>query len=251
MKQHRFIRFLGREIDAVGSNVEDVLEQVSGPNDSNPMAADWTHSAQSTTRVHRAVADRIATRLDGQTKDGVEFFSRGIANQTRDSEAAVYGADLAVVFEVDLPEYSVAKSVLVRNSILQAGAEQDRETLDQLEAAAVKMLGQSADSFVFSYPVDGEVKVVPASAIKALADAGASVPRTFPNEFYVKSIGRFFEELAQCFIGDHTLIPAATDAKSWEEKRRHYLAAMKKLDLSTLLYVRVRQSDRDARLDEF
>lgn len=127
------------------------------------------------------------------------------------------------MFDVDLPTYAVTNAALVQTMPLRSDPAEAAADRRQLKTGANRMLTATTDAFSFLFPVDGGVRVVPAAAIRAYTAAGPSLPESFPDEFYLKSLGRFVEDIARCFIGDHDLVPATCNIEGWEETRQAYL----------------------------
>lgn len=250
MKQHRFIRFLGREVERAGTEIATLTDELGVDTATPDIPAAWGASPEIAGRMQREFPRRIAEHVNGQTKDGVEFVARTTTNQDASPATATPGADLAIVIDAALPGYTVMTTVLVQTVTLAGG---DETPIDhhQVATGADAMLDTTPDSFVFVFPVDGGVKVVPAAAITAYTASGETIPATFPDAFYMESLGRFIEDHARCFIGDHTLVSTPTDSLHWEDAQQQYHEFLTNHDIERLLYIGVRRADRDARLDEF
>lgn len=248
MKHHRFIQLLGEEAEAVGVDIAELIEEVGATEAVSDIPDEWATSRAVAQRMQRELPRRLSERLHGRKKDGIEFVARTL--ETAGAELEGERADFGIVFEVDLPGYQVVKGVLARPVALAARTDRSAVAPAELSARANAMLEQSPSSFILAFPVDGSVKVVPAQAVAAAARAGESIPKTFPEAFYMKGLERFFQDLGRCFIGDQGLIPGKARGTP-EDPEQRYQEFLDEQGLSTLLYVRVQQGDRDARLNEF
>lgn len=179
------MRFLGDHVESGCRNLDPVAEGLGTDVDPGRTPAG---------RLTRQVADAIAVSLDGAHKGDVEFAARV---HERGPDVPL----LAVVFAVDFADYTVTKAVLVRCAA--PGPESAPGWVDPAGLAddVDAMLGATADSFVFVGPSNGAVRVVPAAAVSALTGTD-DVPGSFLSSVYSKSLGRFFEEFLECFIGD-------------------------------------------------
>jgi hypothetical protein len=251
VKQYRFIRFLGEEVESVGESIEDLAEELVSEHEEGQIPSEREANQALSDRINRELLRRIKEQLDGKHKGGIEFSSRVLSNQKKDSEESRVGADLAIVFEADLPDYTVSKAVLVQCKTLRSRSNPGHYNTKGLADEARRMLTHSSDSFVFVFPVQGSIQVIPAFAINAIAEANESIPTTFPEDVYGRRIGRFFEELAQCFVGDHTIVPNANEPLSWEREAPPWQAWMDEAAIRHVLCIGVRPRERDAQLSEF
>ncbi|MCU4800234.1 hypothetical protein OB920_07615 [Halobacteria archaeon HArc-gm2] len=239
MKQYRFVQFLGSEIEEVGKEVDGIAQRIVDEYEQGELPSEREANQEIARQIRKVLTKRIQQRLDGKVKNGVEFYARVLSSQKKGSEESMVGADIAIVFEADLPDYKVSKSVLVQSKTWRSRSSKDRFNIQHLEDEVEDMLKWSSDSFIFVFPVEGSVKVIPAFAIKALTDAGESIPSDYPDKLYTKSIGRFFEELAECYIGDHKIIQWAKEPLSWEEN--NFQLMIDELQIDTLLYIGVQK----------
>lgn len=251
MKEHRFVRFLGDEAGAAGENIAQLIEEVGSTEAVSDIPDEWGTSRAIASRMRREFPRRISERLHGKRKGRVEFVARTVSNeQVLDTESESE-PKFAIVFEVDLPEYSLSTGVLATTVALASRKSQSVAAPPDLANRARQMLERTPDSFVLAFPIDGAVKVIPCRAILAAADAGVAIPRAFPEEFYYKSLERFVQELARCFIGDSSVRSEAAIGESWESKERAYSELISQQNLTSVLHIGVQRGDRDARLNEF
>lgn len=240
MQSYRFVRFLGQEVEAVGDEIEEIAQEIVEEYEQGELPSEREVNPVIADRIKKQLLRRLGERLDGWEKDGIEFFARVLSSQKEGSEESVTGADLAIVFETDLPDYQVSKSVLVQSKTLRSRSVSNQFNTQELGGEVDRMLDCSSDSFVFVFPVNGSIKVIPAFAIKAITNAGEPIPSRFPEELYTKSIGRFFEELAECYIGDHRIVPLSREPLGWEKEPYQERADQLNLDM---LYLAVSQTD--------
>lgn len=184
------MRFLGDHVESGCRNLDPVAEGFGEGVDPGRSPSN---------RLTRQVADAIAVSLDGAHKGDVEFTTRV---HERDADVPL----LAVAFAVDFADYTVSKAVLVRCAAPGPDSAPGWVDPTGLTGDVDAMLGATADSFVFVGPSDGAVRVVPAAAVSALSGPDG-VPGSFLSSVYSKSLGRFFEEFLECFIGDWGVPP--------------------------------------------
>jgi hypothetical protein len=252
-RDREFVRALGERVERAGRETATVAEMLVAESERTKSSdADSGLAA----RIRRELPRRLAAALDGGGKNGVEFHARWVAldgDATGDGTVAStldgdpigpkgtptgspLGANLGVVFEARLANYQVTTAVLVRAATVgsfpggYAGG---------LPGAAAAMLEHTPAAFVFAFPVDGGLKVVPANAIAAVANDGKPLPDDFPGRLYARSAGRFFEELVECFVGDHRLVADAGDSGRRESARGRIEAFGREFGLEHVLYVGV------------
>lgn len=166
-------------------------------------AADRAVEALRQGRVEQepAMTDRllggIEESLQGRTAHGITWSAKTLTDRGRGAQERRFGADFMGVLNIDLPDYRVAKGFLAQAKLVRTDRSIDRAELDR---QCERMLDLSPASFVFLYS-DSGIAVVPAIAVVA-----SSID---PRELYARSIGRFFEEHLECFIGDKAISEAA------------------------------------------
>lgn len=249
MKQYRFIRGLGTVVGGVGGEVENIFERVAAEYEPREPPSEREENPAIGDRIETELLQRIQGRLDQWEKDGVEFQTCVLSAENKNSGKSVTSVDLAIVFEADLPEYKVSKAVLVQSNTWRSRSSKGQFDTTHLEAKIDYMLGLSSDSFLFVYPVDGSVKVVPAVSVKALFNAGEPIPSNYPQGLYTKSIGRFFEELAECYIGDHEIMPWTEEPLGWNKPTLQAFIDERQID--TLLYIAAQNDEPEATLKDF
>lgn len=241
-RDREFVRALGERAERAGRETATVAEMLvaesgraGGPTNADPALA---------RRIRRELPRRLADAIDGSGKNGVEFHARWLSPDDQRRESTPGGANLGIVFEARLPNYQVATGVLVRSATV--GSFPGGYTADLPEAAA-SMLERTSASFVFAFPVAGSLKVVPANAVAAVANDGKPLPDDFTGRLYARSAGRFFEELVECFVGDHRLI-ASVQARGREGIQRRLAAFGEAQRLEHVLYVGVRADQPELNL---
>lgn len=231
-RDREFVRALGERAERAGREAATVAEMLVAESERTVGPTDAGLAA----RIRRELPRRLADALDGGGKNGVEFRARwveldgdatgdGTVASTLDGDpvdpeatpAGSSGANLGIVFAGRLPNYRVTTGVLVRTATV--GSLPGGYVAD-LPGAAASMLAHTPSSFVFAVPVEGSLKVVPANAVAAVANDGKPLPDDFPGRLYARSAGRFFEELVECFVGDHRLVAGADEPgrrRGWVE----------------------------------
>lgn len=235
LRDHEFVRHLGDRAERAGREIATAADVLVAESDRDDGSADPTLGR----RVRQELPRRLAEAIDGDEKNGVEFRSRWLSPDDADEREPTSGANLGIVFEARLPNFQVATAALVRTA---AGESMPgRFHGGDLAADAARMLERTPASFVFVFPVAGRLRVVPANAIVAVANDGKPLPVDFSERLYARSLGRFVEELIECFVGDHRLARGVAEPQSWEQKRRELLAFGHEQALESVLYLGVQK----------
>jgi hypothetical protein len=206
MRRRRFVRLLGSAVEDAGRDVGALASERRARYENGDLAPGGESAAEAE-RVTRELPRRLARHVDGAAGGGVAFSAR-----VASPELPAEGPDLGVLLCVDLPEYAVTAGVVAEVRSLASRSATDRYDAAGLAETAEGMLATTADAFVLALPVGGTVRVVPAAAVAGIAGAGDPVPETFPDAVYSRSVGRFFEEFAECFVGDRALADAVDGA---------------------------------------
>jgi hypothetical protein len=214
VKDRRVVRFLGNRVESACEGIDPLAESLP---ESDPEVGTLAgpeadpDPGPGPARLARQVADRVAGAVDGAQKGEVAFDARV---EPLDGDGA--GDTLAVVFRADLEAYAVSKGVLVRCVTPRTDSPPGWFDTEGLGAAVGDLRAATTDTVVLFGPVEGSVRVAPAAAVGALADDRERVPPRFPAALYSKSLGRFFEEFMECFIGDWTV--GERPPEDWRER---------------------------------
>lgn len=177
------LRDISRAVTAAGDRTLDDLRQ---------------HSASQEPHVTDRLAANIQNELDGRTLRGIRWKAKTLTDHGRNAEENRFGADLLGVLTIDLVDYHVCKGFLAQAKLFQGPRlEQSPSQMDVLAKQCSKMLQFTPDSFVFLYSPRA-IKIVPASAVRA-------VSRLSFSELCSRSLGTFFKEYVESFIGDTRL----------------------------------------------
>lgn len=114
------------------------------------------------------------------------------------SQESQFGADFMAVFRASLPDFEVAKGFLAQSKLIEPGETFTTADAKKLKQQCEKMLEHSPASFVFLYSQQSGIVVVPAGEVLAARDCN-------PHELTALSMGKFYEEHFECFIGDHSI----------------------------------------------
>jgi uncharacterized Zn finger protein len=133
MKDHRFVRFLGNEVERVGEEMEDIADELASEYERGEHADEREVNTALRERINRELPRRIGEGLDGKEKDGVEFYARVLSSQKEGSEESNVGADIGIVFRAELPDYTVSKGVLIQSKTYQSWQQKDRYNTSGLE----------------------------------------------------------------------------------------------------------------------
>jgi hypothetical protein len=140
-----------------------------------------------------ALAQAIEDKVNGYTVGGVKW-DASVLTHKRSGEEGVYGADLLIHVQLNTPQYSYSKGVLVQAKRIAPGVNMANKPYAALTAQCHKMLNYSAASFVFAYDPHG-LRAASATKVAGAAD------RALYDQCSWTSY-RFFLELFRCPIGD-------------------------------------------------
>lgn len=171
------------------------------------------------------ISSQLAGELTGHLIDEVVQQIKGIQVPGIDFDTVVYkkktenklGADLAGSVIYKAGNHSHAKVFLVQAKVATSASRIDIHNIE-LKAGDCRLLKQCKDmlaitpaAFVFIYSEFG-VHVVPAASV---VRSGRSSVDT--KEHYYRELGRFYEEIYKCFIGDLSLGDSYRDEKQMKE----------------------------------
>jgi hypothetical protein len=145
--------------------------------------------------------DRLVTNLqnqiDGKTVKGIRWKAKTLTDRGPQSQENLFGADFLGVLTLDLQELSVTKGFLAQAKLIHRRRKANNTEFNRLKDQCHKMLKVTPDAFVFLYSRRG-IKIVPASTIVGTSSSNL---RSLAD----RTIGRFFTEYVECFIGDPKL----------------------------------------------
>lgn len=149
-----------------------------------------------------AVTDRLLGVLEHvlnrQMIGGVTWTAKTLTDRGRGSQESQFGADFMAVFRASLPDFEVAKGFLAQSKLLEPGESFSSTEAKKLKDQCERMLNYSPASFVFVYSQQSGIVVVPAGDVLAARDCN-------PHELTSLSMGKFYEQHFECFIGDHSI----------------------------------------------
>lgn len=167
------------------------------------IAADGVHEAyqgglvSEEVKITSQLLGAIRERLRNKSINGVKWSayelrgSRGVSAEERR-----HGADLLGVLDIAIEDFEVKKGFLAQAKKAEPGT--DLKDWDRLVEQSEVMLDRTPDAFILVYSQQRGIRVFPANAV-----VGSGSKDIF--DLYDRSLGRFFEEHIQCFIGDHNL----------------------------------------------
>jgi len=167
-------------------------------------AADHTLEALSRGRVQHEpqVTDRligaIERELDNTSIGGVIWQAKTLTDRVRNSQESEFGADFMGVLSLTFDDFEVHKGFLSQAKRIEPSQSFLTANSKELKKQCKKMLSFSVASFVFLYSQQSGICVVPAIDILGARNCN-------PHELTSKSIGEFFKDHIECFIGDHTI----------------------------------------------
>lgn len=153
---------------------------------------------------------------ESMMEKGVIVKARTLSDRGPDSEEHRFGADFAIILNINLSNYKVQKGFLCQAKLERRGFNvsltknlctvnfSQMSSLRGLQNQTEKMLKISPDSFVVIYSFKSFI-IVPAISVNSLI---------MPNMLYGKKVSNFFKEFLMCFIGDRNI---TLETKNWEE----------------------------------
>jgi hypothetical protein len=136
---------------------------------------------------------KIEHAVSGAQINGLRWEAGTLSSSGRAAAEPRYGADFLGVFEVDLPDFRIAKGFLAQAKLIRNGSSLGAAERKRLRRQCTKMLACSPDSFVFVLQPNA-VTIVPAISVVA-GDIE-------PMRLYHRGVEAFFEEHFACFVGD-------------------------------------------------
>lgn len=170
----------------------------------------------------RLVAN-LQNQLDGKTVKGIRWKAKTLTDRGRQSQESAFGADFLGVLTLDLQGLRVMKGFFAQAKLVRRTSKNmQRSEFERLRTQCEKMLSVTPDSFVFLYSKRG-IKIVPASSV-----VGTSADNL--KSLSDRTIGRFFTEYVECFIGDPKLNAPTLDkfyavAERYEVRQGLYVHA--------------------------
>lgn len=165
-----------------------------------------------------AFTDRMLGRIEQAMNEykvkGINWTAKTLKDRGKDSQEKIYGADFIGVLDIDLSDYKVKKGFLAQSKRIEPDEYMSPKEYLRMQKQCEKMLNATPDSYVFLYSTVG-ILIIPAISI-------LSAMRCNPHKLYSRSIGRFYEEHFQSFIGDRRLESPSIDML--EDIRKEYKA---------------------------
>jgi hypothetical protein len=162
-----------------------------------------------------AVTDRLLGTmehvLNGTKIGGLTWRARTLTDRGRPSEEHEVGADFAGVFEVQTPDFNIAKGFLAQAKLVEPSETFTAAEAKRLKQQCQQMLDHSAASYVFLYSQQAGIVIVPACEVIAARACN-------PHELTSKTMRSFYTDHFDCFIGD--LAISSADDGGLEELRR-------------------------------
>ena len=153
----------------------------------------------------RLVAN-LQNQIDGKTIKGIRWKAKTLTDRGTRSQESLYGADFLGILSLDLHDLRVTKGFLAQAKLFRSRKPIANSEFERLRDQCRKMLSVTPDSFVFLY-TNRRIKIIPACSVIGISP---SALRNLSD----RTIGKFFAEYVECFIGDPKL-----DAPSLESFR--------------------------------
>jgi len=153
--------------------------------------------------TERLIAN-LQNQLDGKTVKGIRWKAKSLTDRGIRAQEATFGADFLGVLTLDLLEFRVTKGFFAQAKLIRRQGDMVRSSeFKRLKKQCEKMLNVTPDSFVFLYSKRG-IRIVPACSV--MGTSSKELKRLTD-----RTIGRFFAEYVECFIGDPKLNAPSLD----------------------------------------
>jgi hypothetical protein len=143
------------------------------------------------------LVERMLTNIEhsirGANIGGLRWEAGTLSSSGKRPAESQFGADFLGVFEVDVPEYRVAKGFFAQAKLIRDGDQLGAAERNRLREQCTRMLAHTPDSFAFVLQPHAAT-IVPAISIVAGDNE--------PLRLYQRGVQHFFEEHFACFIGD-------------------------------------------------
>jgi hypothetical protein len=137
----------------------------------------------------------IQNQLDGKTIKGIHWRAKTLTDRGKESQESIFGADFLGVLTLELQDLHITKGFFAQAKLIRRTKKLTKlSEFKRLQEQCQKMLKITPDSFVFIYSKRG-IKIIPALSI-----LGTTLENI--NSLSKRTIGRFFREYVECFIGD-------------------------------------------------
>lgn len=111
------------------------------------------------------------------------------------------GADLAILYDVEISEYTLQTAILVQAK--RQGTSHYKD-FSKARAQCAKMLSYTTDSFIFDYS-ENEISAVPAVSVAGTKESAFQDNTTYPDKYHKKGMKSLFQELFMGYLGnEHT-----------------------------------------------
>lgn len=127
------------------------------------------------------------------------------------------GADLAILYDVDLPQYTLQTAILIQAK--RQGTDH-YENFSKAKEQCGKMLTYTTDSFIFDYS-EGEMCAVPAVSVAGTEKSAFQNDTQYPQKYHKKGMKALFKELFMGYLGnEHTYSSIWSKTKKCSTPRR-------------------------------
>ncbi|MBN2563682.1 MAG: hypothetical protein JXQ75_22420 [Phycisphaerae bacterium] len=171
----------------------------------------------------------IQNQLDGKMIEGIHWRAKTLTDRGQHAQETAFGADFLGILSLDLRGFRVTKGFFAQAKLARRRSAKSLSESQRLKDQCKKMLGVTPDSFVFVYSRRG-IKILPASSVVGTLE-------TDLRGLASRSIGRFFAEYVECFIGDPKLNAPHLDrfyalAEEYQMRQGLYVRGTDEGDLS-------------------
>jgi len=158
--------------------------------------------------LHEFETPNIRWQVDVATGDKARARLR-MRSLTKTKEEPLHGADLVMVLDTELGDYSIKKGLLAQAKRLEPGTKMDADEWRRLRGQCERMLDVTSESVVLLYHKGG-VTPISAAAVLAYQERDLFSIDTWPIEI-------LYSDFARCWKGDPHI--QATDPASLEALR--------------------------------
>mgnify|MGYP006284292521 CR=1 FL=1 len=167
------------------------------------------------------------------------LFRSEFSHSKKGSEERKTGADFAISLSVNIPDYQSTTAVYVQSKVETRNSGVGTGDLGD---ASLRMLEHTSDSFIFVFPLGGELAIIPAYSTAGIHVGDGTITQNFHKNLPRMGPEDFMSKFAQGFVGDHKMVPSAIHPLAWEE-REQVVRALQEYPVSRLLQIQVTHRD--------
>lgn len=228
LRDYALIRAVERQIEKAVRRVCDKFDGISDEDDFSSRLLEGIEGRLDGHQFNNTTWSASALKpADILKPDQVMVSARRLSSKGPGSAEARYGADIIIVIDINTPEYTITKGVLIQAKMLDLGDNFSGAEWGALKEQIRKMKTVTNDAHVWLYSKEG------VRSIHAQAILGALYPT--PDRLYVESAQTFFGSFVKSKYGDDKFV--ANSDQAMRALQREY-------DTKHALLVRARYEGR-------